>query len=54
MVSKKLMMIGILQIQLIINRSKYNAEKFIENSENYIICRAGWMMGGGKEKIKIC
>ena len=34
-------------------RSKYNAEKFvIENSENYIICRAGWMMGGGKRKDK--
>ena len=30
-----------------------NAEKFvIENSKKYIICRAGWMMGGAKEKIK--
>ncbi len=34
-------------------RSKYEAEKFIEkNSKDYIICRAGWMMGGGKIKDK--
>ena len=34
-------------------KSKYNAEKFIENnSNNFLICRAGWMMGGGKKKDK--
>ena len=34
-------------------KSKYYAEKFvIENSKDYIICRAGWMMGGGLKKDK--
>lgn len=33
--------------------SKYLAEKFIEkNTKNYLICRAGWMMGGGFKKDK--
>jgi dTDP-4-dehydrorhamnose reductase len=33
--------------------SKYLAEKFIEkNTNNYLICRAGWMMGGGFKKDK--
>ena len=33
--------------------SKYLAEKFIEkNTNNYLICRAGWMMGGGSKKDK--
>ena len=34
-------------------KSKYLGEKFvIENSKNYLICRAGWMMGGGPAKDK--
>ena len=33
--------------------SKHLGEKYvIENSENYLICRAGWMMGGGPKKDK--
>lgn len=34
-------------------RSKYLGELFVkENAKNYIICRAGWMMGGGPQKDK--
>jgi dTDP-4-dehydrorhamnose reductase len=34
-------------------RSKYAGEKFIiSNSRKYLICRAGWMMGGGPSKDK--
>lgn len=34
-------------------RSKYMGERFVaENAERYIICRAGWMMGGGPAKDK--
>jgi len=34
-------------------RSKYMGERFvIENTERYLVCRAGWMMGGGPEKDK--
>ena len=34
-------------------RSKYLGEKYvIENSKDYLICRAGWMMGGGPNKDK--
>jgi dTDP-4-dehydrorhamnose reductase len=34
-------------------RSKYMGERFvIENSKRYLVCRAGWMMGGGPEKDK--
>ena len=34
-------------------RSKYMGEKFvINNCKKYIICRAGWMMGGGPRKDK--
>ena len=34
-------------------KSKYLGEKFvIENSKDYLICRAGWMMGGGMKKDK--
>lgn len=34
-------------------RSKYMGERFvIENSNNYLICRAGWMMGAGPKKDK--
>ena len=34
-------------------RSKYEAEKFIEkNSKDFLIFRAGWMMGGGQSKDK--
>ena len=33
--------------------SKYEAEKFVvQNSKKFIICRAGWMMGGGQKKDK--
>ena len=33
--------------------SKYEAEKYvIKNSKKYLICRAGWMMGGGPKKDK--
>ena len=34
-------------------RSKYLGEKYVvENSKDYLICRAGWMMGGGPKKDK--
>jgi dTDP-4-dehydrorhamnose reductase len=34
-------------------RTKYMGERFVvENAKNYLICRAGWMMGGGPEKDK--
>ena len=34
-------------------RSKYKAEIFVkENAKRYLICRAGWMMGGGPKKDK--
>jgi dTDP-4-dehydrorhamnose reductase len=34
-------------------KSKYLGEKYvIENSMDYLICRAGWMMGGGPTKDK--
>ena len=34
-------------------RAKYVGEQFIkENANRYLICRAGWMMGGGPEKDK--
>jgi len=34
-------------------RSKYLGEVYVqENSNNHIICRAGWMMGGGERKDK--
>ncbi len=34
-------------------KSKYESEKYIEkNSNEYLICRAGWMMGGGERKDK--
>jgi dTDP-4-dehydrorhamnose reductase len=34
-------------------RSKFLAERYvIENSNEYLICRAGWMMGGGIHKDK--
>lgn len=34
-------------------RSKYAGELFVkENMFQYLICRAGWMMGGGHEKDK--
>ncbi len=34
-------------------RSKYMAERYVvENSKRYLICRAGWMMGGGPKKDK--
>jgi dTDP-4-dehydrorhamnose reductase len=34
-------------------RSKYVAERnVIENAKKYLICRAGWMMGGGSNKDK--
>ena len=34
-------------------KSKYLAEKYVqENSEKHLICRAGWMMGGGPKKDK--
>ena len=34
-------------------RSKYLGEVYVqENSKNYIICRAGWMMGAGAKKDK--
>ena len=33
--------------------SKYEAEKFVmENCKKHLICRAGWMMGGGPKKDK--
>jgi dTDP-4-dehydrorhamnose reductase len=34
-------------------RSKYLGERFVvENAKRYLVCRAGWMMGGGPEKDK--
>jgi len=34
-------------------RSKYAGESFVkENARRYLICRAGWMMGGGPKKDK--
>jgi dTDP-4-dehydrorhamnose reductase len=34
-------------------RSKYMGERYVrENAKKYIICRAGWMMGGGPQKDK--
>lgn len=34
-------------------RAKYAGEVFVEkNAKRYIICRAGWMMGGGPDKDK--
>jgi dTDP-4-dehydrorhamnose reductase len=34
-------------------RSKYFGERFvIENAKRYLVCRAGWMMGGGSKKDK--
>ena len=34
-------------------RSKYAGELYVEkNSPNHLICRAGWMMGGGPRKDK--
>ena len=34
-------------------RSKYNGELYVEkNSNQYLILRAGWMMGGGPNKDK--
>lgn len=34
-------------------RSKYMGERYVvEHAHRYIICRAGWMMGGGPEKDK--
>jgi len=34
-------------------KSKYLGELFVqENARNYLICRAGWMMGGGPGKDK--
>ena len=34
-------------------KSKYLGEKYvIENANDYLICRAGWMMGGGPSKDK--
>ena len=33
--------------------SKYEAEKFVvQNCKKFLICRAGWMMGGGPKKDK--
>lgn len=34
-------------------RSKYMGERYvIENTKRYLVCRAGWMMGGGPVKDK--
>ena len=34
-------------------KSKYLGEKYVqENANTYLICRAGWMMGGGPRKDK--
>jgi dTDP-4-dehydrorhamnose reductase len=34
-------------------RSKYMGERFVvENAKQYLVCRAGWMMGGGPAKDK--
>ena len=34
-------------------KSKFQAEKYVQkNSSDFLICRAGWMMGGGPKKDK--
>jgi len=34
-------------------RSKYLGERYVvENMQNYLVCRAGWMMGAGPQKDK--
>jgi len=34
-------------------KSKYLGEKYVqENAKEYLVCRAGWMMGGGAKKDK--
>ncbi len=34
-------------------RSKYMGERYVaENAKRFLICRAGWMMGGGAQKDK--
>ena len=34
-------------------RSKYMGERYVcENAKRYLVCRAGWMMGGGPKKDK--
>lgn len=34
-------------------RSKYMGERFVvENAKQYLVCRAGWMMGAGPDKDK--
>ena len=34
-------------------RSKYAGERFVvENCDKYLVCRAGWMMGGGRKDKK--
>jgi dTDP-4-dehydrorhamnose reductase len=34
-------------------RSKYMGERYVcENTNKFIVCRAGWMMGGGPDKDK--
>jgi dTDP-4-dehydrorhamnose reductase len=34
-------------------RSKYMGERYVvENANKYLVCRAGWMMGGGPKKDK--
>lgn len=34
-------------------RSKYLAERYVvENANRFLVCRAGWMMGGGPKKDK--
>jgi dTDP-4-dehydrorhamnose reductase len=34
-------------------RSKYMGERYVvENAQRYLVCRAGWMMGGGPGKDK--
>lgn len=34
-------------------RSKFAGERFVvENAHRYLVCRAGWMMGGGPKKDK--
>lgn len=34
-------------------RSKYMGERFVvENAKRFLVCRAGWMMGGGPQKDK--
>jgi dTDP-4-dehydrorhamnose reductase len=34
-------------------RSKYMGERYVvENAKRFLVCRAGWMMGGGEKKDK--